>query len=99
MGVTLHDDLTAYAVDIVRGTRNHDSILVGAGPRATQALVLAARVFSILDGRDYVTPDDVKEVAGSVLAHRLILRPEYEIEGTTVEEAVAEILQAVAVPR
>ncbi len=97
--VTVREELLAYMVDIVRATRMRDSILVGAGPRATQGLLLASRVTAVLDGRDFVTPDDVKEIASAVLTHRLVLRPEYEIEGLTVPEVVQDLLREVAVPR
>ncbi len=96
--VSLRGELTGYIVDIVRQTRVHESVLVGAGPRATQGLVLASRVHALLDGRDFVTPDDVKALAKPVLAHRLIIRPEFEIEGMTVGEAVDSIVQSVGVP-
>jgi MoxR-like ATPase len=86
-------------VDIVRKTRTHNSVLVGAGPRATQAILLASRVQGAISGRDFVTPDDVKEIARPVLEHRLILRPEYEIEGLTVPEVIGRIIEEVAVPR
>ncbi len=98
-GIVLKDDLMAYLVDIVRGTRAHASVLVGAGPRATQALVLASRALAALSGRDFVTPDDIKSMAAPVLDHRLILRPEFEIEGLSVSEVIQQILQGVAVPR
>jgi MoxR-like ATPase len=97
--IVVRDELLAYLVDIVRLTRRHDSVLVGAGPRATQALLLASRACAALQGRDFITPDDIKSLAGPVLEHRLILRPEYEIEGLTVKEVVQRILQEVAVPR
>ena len=98
-GLTVRPDLARYAVDIVRRTRQHDSVLVGAGPRATQALLLAARARAAIDGRDFVTPDDVKALARAVLEHRLILRPEYEIEGLGLHEVVDRILADVPVPR
>jgi MoxR-like ATPase len=72
---------------------------VGAGPRATQALLLASRARAALGGRDFVTPDDARSLAGPVLGHRLVLRPEYEIEGLTIDEVVNRILEHVAVPR
>ncbi len=97
--ILVRDELTAYMVDIVRETRIHQSILTGAGPRATQALLLASRACAALSGRDFVTPDDVKTMAPPVLNHRLMLRPEYEIEGLTVEEVIQDILRNVAVPR
>jgi MoxR-like ATPase len=99
LNITLRDDLAAYAVDIVRATRTHESVLVGAGPRATQALLLASRARAALAGRDFVTPDDIKALAGPVLGHRLILRPEFELEGLSVTEVIQQILQTVAVPR
>jgi len=98
-GITMREDLVAYAVDVVLATRAHESILVGAGPRGTQALILASRAYAAMSGRDFVTPDDIKAMSAPVLEHRLILRPEFEIEGLSVGEAVAEILQQVAVPR
>jgi len=96
--VSMRHELAEYIVDIVRRTRSHESVLVGAGPRATQGLVVAARVHAALDCRDFVTPDDVKALAKPVLVHRLILRPEFEIEGMTPDETVESILGSVAVP-
>ena len=98
-GVLVKDELSAYIVDIVRQTRQHPSILVGAGPRATQALILASRTYAAINGRDFITPDDIKTMAPAVLEHRLILRPEFEIEGLTVKEVIEEILKGIAVPR
>lgn len=97
--VTMRDEISAYVVDLVRATRGHESVLVGAGPRATQALLLGGRARAALEGRDYVTPDDVRGLANAVLGHRLVLRPEYEIEGLTIEELVSRVLEQVAVPR
>jgi MoxR-like ATPase len=98
-GIVIRDELVAYLVDIVRATRTHESVLVGAGPRATQSLIMAARANAAISGRDFVTPDDVKALALPVLEHRLILRPEFEIEGLTVAEVIQQILQQIAVPR
>jgi MoxR-like ATPase len=98
-GITVRDELVAYVVDIVRASRNNESVLVGAGPRATQALLLASRAFAAINARDFVTPDDVKSMATPVLAHRLVLRPEFEIEGVTVNEVIEKLLQQIAVPR
>jgi MoxR-like ATPase len=97
--LTVREELVAYVVDLVRATRAHDSVLVGAGPRATQALILGARAAAAVAGRDFVTPDDVKRMAQPVLAHRLILRPEYEVEGLSVGEVIDRILSEIAVPR
>ncbi len=98
-GITVRDELLAYIVDLVRASRENDSVLVGAGPRATQALLLATRAWAALEGRDFVTPDDVRAMTLPVLEHRLILRPEFEIEGVTVGEAIGKIIEQVAVPR
>jgi MoxR-like ATPase len=97
--VVVREELIAYLVDIVRATRQHESALVGAGPRATQALIMAARAFAAMSGRDFVTPDDIKTMAIPVLEHRVILRPEFEIEGLSVNEVIQQILQQIAVPR
>jgi MoxR-like ATPase len=97
--LTVRDEVLAYAVDLVRATRTHESVLVGAGPRATQSLLLAARARAALDARDFVTPDDVRGMAGPVLSHRLVLRPEFEIEGLSIDDVLARILEQVPVPR
>ena len=98
-GIVVRKELLSYIVDIVRATREHESILVGAGPRATQALLLGSRAAGALAGRDYVSPDDVKRLAVNVLEHRVILRPEFEIEGHSAPEIIGQILQEVPVPR
>jgi MoxR-like ATPase len=97
--VVMRDELMAYLVDIVRATRQHQSVLVGAGPRATQSLLMASRAYAAISGRDFVTPDDIKAMAVPVLEHRLILRPEFEIEGLSIAEVIQQILQQVTVPR
>ena len=97
--VTMRDELSAYVVDLVRATRAHESVLIGAGPRATQALLLGGRARAALSGRDYVTPDDVRGRAAAGLGPRRVLRPEFEIEGLTIEEVVTRVLEQVAVPR
>ncbi len=97
--VTTKPELVTYVVDLIRASRETDSILVGSGPRATGALLLAARAHAAINGRDFVTPDDIRTLAAPVLGHRIVLRPEYEIEGATVEEAIAKILETVPVPR
>lgn len=97
--IRVKEELVAYLVDIVRQTRKHLGVLVGAGPRATQALLLSSRAAAALDSRDFVTPDDIKKMAVPVLGHRIILRPEYEIEGLAIEEVIEQILQEVTVPR
>ncbi|GAK54643.1 ATPase associated with various cellular activities AAA_3 [Candidatus Moduliflexus flocculans] len=98
-GIIVREELIGYMVNIVRKTRTHKSVLVGAGPRASQALLLASRAYAAISERDFVTPDDIKQMAVPALEHRLILRPEFEIEGMTVPEVVQQILQDVTVPR
>lgn len=97
--ITMKEELVSYVVEIVRRSRELDSIQVGAGPRATQALLLSSRALAAIEGRDYVTPDDIRTMVYPVLSHRIVLRPEYEIEGVTVAEAVNKLLESVAVPR
>jgi MoxR-like ATPase len=98
-GVTVRPELVTYIVDVVRATRENDSVLVGAGPRATQSLLLASRANAAIAGRDFVTPDDVKAMTEAVLGHRLVLRPEYEIEGVTIQEVIGKLMEQVTVPR
>ena len=97
--IAVREELIQYVVSITRRTRDHNSIQVGAGPRATQALLLSCRVHAAIQGRDFVTPDDIKALALPCLEHRLILRPEFELEGLTCAEVIQHILQSVAVPR
>ena len=98
-GITMKPELTSYVVDLIRETRIMDSIQVGAGPRATQALLLSSRTLAAIEGRDFVTPDDIRLMAYPVLSHRVVLRPEYEIEGVDVKETIQKLLERVAVPR
>jgi MoxR-like ATPase len=97
--ILVRDELMAYVVDLVRATRTDESVLTGAGPRATQALLLGGRAKAALDGRDYVTPDDIRQLAAPVLGHRIQLRPEFEIEGLSINEVLSRLLEQVAVPR
>jgi MoxR-like ATPase len=98
-GVLVSDQLVEYAVQVVRRTRSDDAVLVGAGPRASQALLRAARAWAALAARDFVTPDDIRAVALPVLEHRLLLRPESELEGVRAGEVLERILTDVPVPR
>jgi MoxR-like ATPase len=97
--VSIRPEITGYILDVVRRTRTSDNILSGAGPRAAQSLLLASRANAALDGRDFVTPDDVRAMAAAVLEHRILLRPEAEIEGVTAVEVVTGILKDIPVPR
>jgi MoxR-like ATPase len=97
--ITISDQLFEYAVQVIRRTRADDAILVGAGPRATQSLLRSARAWAAMGARDFVSPDDIRAVALPVLEHRLILRPESELEGVRACEVLERILHEVAVPR
>lgn len=97
--IIIRDELVAYIVDVVRRTREHSAVLVGAGPRATQSFIAASRVYAAIQGRDFVSPDDIKALSVPLLQHRLALRPEYEIEGLGCSEVIQHILQEVAIPR
>jgi MoxR-like ATPase len=88
-----------YVVEIVRKTRNHQTILYGASPRAAIALLLCSKALAAIRGRDFPTPDDVRDVAAPVLRHRLALRAEAELDGATTDAVIADILKTVEVPR
>jgi MoxR-like ATPase len=99
MRIHLSDDLMDYIVDVIRGTREHASLDVGASTRAANMLASAARAFAALNGRDFVIPDDVKILALPVLRHRVILSASAEIEGLSTDRVVSEILDRTAAPR
>jgi MoxR-like ATPase len=97
--VRVSDPISSYIVNVARQTRQHAAIWVGAGPRATLALLSASRALAALEERDFVLPEDVKTLAGPVLEHRVLLRPEFEMEGVEVREVIKAVLEAVEVPR
>ena len=97
--VTLADDIAGYVVRLVRATREHSDLSVGASPRAAVMLAGAAKARAALEGRDYVIPDDVKALAVPVLRHRLTLSPAAEIEGREIETLVAELIEMTEAPR
>lgn len=88
----------AYIVELVSATRNHPDIYLGASPRASLALLHMSQALAMINGRDFVAPDDVKRAAPSVLAHRLLLKTEARLRGEDGDSVVASILQSVAVP-
>ena len=96
--VKVAPEIQDYIARITRGTRGEASISLGASPRATVALMRAARAGAVLEGRDYVVPDDVKGRVHAVLRHRITLAPELEVEGRTVESVVDMVVSRVAVP-
>jgi MoxR-like ATPase len=97
--VIVEPKVVAYITSIVGKTRAWHAISVGASPRGSVNIFLAARTLAACRGRDFVTPDDVKEVAPWVLRHRIRLRPEAEIEGVTADESIRQILDSVEAPR
>jgi MoxR-like ATPase len=88
-----------YIVDVVRRTRDHPAAHYGASPRAAVALLLCAKALSAIRGRDFSTPDDVRDIARPVLRHRLTLRAEAELDGATPDSVITDILQSAEVPR
>ncbi|MGW5455845.1 AAA family ATPase [Nocardia sp. NPDC003979] len=96
--VTVSPEVLAYIVDLCRATRSSPAVAHGASTRGATALLAAARAFAWLNGRGYVTPDDVKTVAVPVLRHRLQLRPEAELDGVSAEGVLASLLGSVPVP-
>jgi MoxR-like ATPase len=98
-GLVLVDDIIDYVVALVRATRAAPDLSSGASPRAAVMLAGAARAAAALDGRDYVVPDDVKRLAPDVLRHRVVLSPAAEIDGRTVDQIVAGLIDATAAPR
>jgi MoxR-like ATPase len=97
--VRVSDVISSYIVSVARQTRQHPAVWVGAGPRATLALLSASRALAALEERDFVLPEDVKVLAGPVLEHRMLLRPEFEMEGVEIREVIKSVLEAVEVPR
>ena len=97
--IRLSEALVDYIVDVVRATREHSSLEVGASTRAANMLASAARAFAALQGRDFVIPDDVKALALPVLRHRVTLSPSAEIEGLATDRILREILDQTAAPR
>jgi len=97
--ITVDPEVVDYAVRIVAATRQFPGIALGAGPRGSIALVRAARAQAVLAGRDFVTPDDVREIARPALRHRIALAPELQIEGQSADDALTALLAKVEAPR
>ena len=97
---TIHvaESLQGYIYDVVAATRTSPDVALGASPRAALALVVCAQAAAYLDGRAFATPDDVKDVAPIVLAHRIIVRPEAELDGTTADDVITRVLASVRAP-
>jgi len=97
--ITVDPEVIDYAVRIVAATRQWPGIALGAGPRGSIALVRAARAQAVLSGRDFVTPDDVRDIAKPALRHRIALAPELQIEGQSADDALTALLAKVDAPR
>jgi MoxR-like ATPase len=97
--VRVDDAIVGYIVDLARRTREDRAIELGASPRASIAMMKAAQVVAASEGRDFVTPDDVKPVAKPVLRHRIMLHPDAELQGVTADERIDDILRTAPVPR
>jgi len=97
--VVIEPHLIQFIAQIVNNTRNHNFLYLGASPRASIAILNSSKAFALINGRDFVTPDDIKYVAFHVLNHRLILAPEREMEGITIKDVVKQIVEAVEIPR
>ncbi|HKX29052.1 MAG TPA: MoxR family ATPase [Blastocatellia bacterium] len=98
-GVTVEPGVQGYLVNLVRRTRDHPSLLWGASPRASVAMLLASKALAAMRGRPFVTPDEVRDVAHPALRHRILLRAEAEIEGITPDSILDEILASTEIPR
>ena len=97
--IEVDDAVFEYAAKIARTTREWHSFALGAGPRATIALIRVSRAYAIMNGRDFATPNDIKKAALSVLRHRVALTAEMEIEGIGVDQALAQMLDEIEAPR
>ncbi|GIV08016.1 MAG: putative regulatory protein [Fimbriimonadales bacterium] len=97
--IQVSDEVRNYILQIVRRTRQNEYLLVGASPRAGIALLLVSKAFAAIRGRGFVTPDDVKQMALPVLRHRLILKPEAEVEGLNADRILMSLLETTPVPR
>ena len=97
--VVVDEGVVRYAAQLVRMTREHPSVLLGASPRAGVSLLVASKAHAMMGGRDFVTPDDVKAMSPRCLRHRIIVRPEVEIEGFGTDSILADVLDKVPVPR
>jgi len=97
--VVVEEKLIEYIAKIIVNTRENQFLYLGASPRASLALLTASKAFAAIRGRDFVTPDDIKEAALAVLRHRVIVAPEREMEGLTDDEIIRQILESIEIPR
>ena len=97
--IRIEPELYRYILAITRRTREWPTLLLGASPRAALSLMFVAQAAAAFDGRDYLVPDDVKRAVIPVLRHRVMLKPEAELEGFDADRALADVIAAVPVPR
>lgn len=97
--IVIENHLIKYIAEIIINTRSNANLYLGASPRASLAIMTASKALAAMNGRDFVTPDDIKKVAPSVLKHRIILTPEKEMEGLTPEKIIGQILEIIDIPR
>jgi MoxR-like ATPase len=97
--IHIEANLLKYIAQIVGSTRSHNAIYLGASPRASIAIMSGAKAFAAMDGRDFVTPEDIKRVAPAVLKHRILLTPEKEMEGSTTDDVVKMVIESIEIPR
>ena len=97
--IQVEDNILDYLLNVVERTRQHPDLFLGASPRAAVAWLNATKASACLSGREYVTPDDVKEVAVPLLRHRLLLKPEAQLDNVQIDEVIASILKQISVPR
>lgn len=97
--ILVDEKIIRYIAEIVLKTRNNPDLYLAASPRASLAIMNGAKAFAAMNGRDFVTPDDVKYVVPAALVHRLVLSPEKELDGSTVNEVIEELLRTVEIPR
>ena len=97
--VVVEQHLLEYIAKIIVSTREHQFLYLGASPRASLALLSASKAFAVIRGRDFVTPDDIKDSALAILRHRIMVSPEREMEGLTADEIIKQILESIEIPR
>ena len=97
--IYIKDQLLDYIAEIIHNTRSHADLFLGASPRASLAIMQTSKAYAAMNGRDFVTPDDIRFVASPVLNHRIILTPEREMEGLQIEDVIEEIIAGIEVPR
>lgn len=97
--IRIEERLMRYIAEIVHKTRNHPHLFLGASPRASLAIMNASRAFAAIQGRDFVTPEDIQKTLNPVLRHRIILSPEREMEGMTPENVIEMISKSIEIPR